>query len=125
MAEQVKKIKKALNNRKTDLKKLLEGGVKEREIEHIAAELGLDKKIFSFLIQSSARPSIEAGMEGLLGELDSETWQKGHCPVCGSLPSLSLLKGEGEVISFAPIAVTNGESVGCPVLPAATRIRDF
>jgi hypothetical protein len=27
------------------------------------------------------------------GELDPETWRKGHCPACGSLPTLSLLKG--------------------------------
>ena len=95
MAEQVEKINKALNDKKIDLKKLLKGGVKEQEIEQVAAELGLDKTVFSFLIQSSTRPSIEAGMEQLRGELDSETWRKSHCPVCGSLPSLSLLKGEG------------------------------
>ena len=33
-------------------------------------------------------------MEQLRGELDPETRRKSHCPVCGSLPSLSLLKGE-------------------------------
>jgi FdhE protein len=95
MAEQVDKISKALTDRKIDLEKLFEGGAKEQEVEHFAAELGLDVKVFSFLIQNSTKPSIEAGMEQLRGELDSETWLKGHCPVCGSLPSLSLLKGEG------------------------------
>jgi hypothetical protein len=48
---------------KIDLKKLFKGGVKEQEVEQVAAELGLDKKVFSFFIQNSARPSIEAGME--------------------------------------------------------------
>jgi len=95
MAEQVEKISKTLNNKTIDLEKLFKGGAKEQEVEHIAAELGLDTRIFSFLIQSSIRPSIEVGMEQLRGELDSETWLKNHCPVCGSLPSLSLLKGEG------------------------------
>ena len=95
MAEQVEKINKALNNKKIDLKKLLKRGVKQQKIEQVAAELGLDEKVFSFLIQSSARPSIEIGMERLRSELDPETWLKSHCPVCGSLPSLSLLKGEG------------------------------
>jgi FdhE protein len=95
MAEQVGKINKILNDNKMDLEKLLKGGVKEREIEDMTDELGLDTKVFSFLIQSSTRPSIEARMEQLRSELDSETWLKGHCPVCGSLPSLSLLKGEG------------------------------
>ena len=95
MAEQVGKIKEILANKRIDLKKLLKEGVKEQRIQQIADEFGLDIKVFSFLIQSSVRPSIETGMEQLRSELDPETWLKSHCPVCGSLPSLSLLKGEG------------------------------
>ena len=127
MAEQVGKDRtKHSRTSKMDLKKLLTGGGKEQAIEHVAADLGLDKQVLSFLIQNSIRPSIEAGMEQLRSELDPETWRKTHCPVCGSLPSLNLLKGEGgSVIPFAPIAVMNGESIGCPVLSAATRSRDL
>jgi len=95
MAEQVGKIKEVLDNKKIDLKNLLKEGGKEQRIEQVANEFGLDKKVFSFLIQSSIKPSIEAGMEQLRSELDPETWLKGYCPVCGSLPSLSLLRGEG------------------------------
>jgi FdhE protein len=94
MAEQVKKIKEATDHKKIDLKKLLEKEVKEQRIEQTADELGLDKKVLLFLVQSSIKPSIEAGMEQLRGELDPETWRKGCCPICGSLPSLSLLKEE-------------------------------
>ena len=94
MAEQVEKIEEALNNKKIDLKNLLKEGGKEQRVEQVANELGLDKKVFSFLIESSIKPSIEAGREQLRSELDPETWLKGYCPVCGSLPSLSLLKEE-------------------------------
>jgi FdhE protein len=94
MAGQVGIIKEVIDNKRIDLKKLLKEGVSEQKIEKIADESGLDKKIFSFLIQNSAKPSIEAGMEQLRGELDLETWLKGYCPMCGSLPSLSLLKEE-------------------------------
>jgi FdhE protein len=94
MAEQVRKIREALDDKKIDLKKLLKKGVTEQGIDQMADELGLDKKVFSFLIQCSIKPSIEAGMEQLRSELDLETWPKGYCPVCGSLPSLSLLKEE-------------------------------
>ena len=94
MALQAEKIGEAITNTKIDLKKLFKGGVKEQKIEQVAAESGFDKNIFSFFIHSSIRPSIEAGMEQLRGELDPETRRKSHCPVCGSLPSLSLLKGE-------------------------------
>ena len=94
MAGQVEKIRDLLGNKKMDLKKLFEGGVNEEKIGQVAAESGLERTIFSFLVQSSIRPSIEAGVEQLRGGLDPETWRKGHCPVCGSPPSLSLLKGE-------------------------------
>jgi FdhE protein len=94
MAEQGKKIQKTIEKKKIDLKKLLKEGLKEGRIEQIADEFGLDKKVFLFLVQNSIRPSIEAGMEQLRSELDPETWLKGYCPICGSLPSLSLLKEE-------------------------------
>jgi FdhE protein len=94
MAEQVGKIKEALDNKKIDLKNLLKKEVNEQKIEKVADEFGLDKKVFLFLIQGSSRPSIEAGMEQLRNELDPETWLKGYCPMCGSLPFLSLLKEE-------------------------------
>ena len=94
MAEQEKKIQTMIKKKKIDLKKLLREGLKEGRIEQIADEFGLDKKVFLFLVQNSIRPSIEAGMEQLRNEVDSETWLKGYCPICGSLPSLSLLKEE-------------------------------
>jgi FdhE protein len=94
MAEQTGKIREALDNKKLDLEDLLRKGVREQRIHQVADEFGLDKKVFSFLIQSSAKPSIEAGMKQLRSEVDSETWLKGYCPICGSPPSLSLLKEE-------------------------------
>jgi len=94
MAEEVRKIEEVLINRKIDLKKLLKDGFKNQKVEQISDEFGFDKKVFLFLVQSSIRPSIEAGMERLRSELDPETWLKGYCPVCGSLPHLSLLKEE-------------------------------
>jgi FdhE protein len=94
MAEQAKKIKEATDDKKMDLKQLLRGGWKDQRMEDTVKELGLDKNVFLFLIQSSIRPSIEAGVEQLRSELDPETWLKGYCPLCGSLPSLSLLREE-------------------------------
>lgn len=94
MAGQVEKIREVLGGKKTDLKRIFDRGVKEETIGQVAAETGLDKTILSFFLHNSIRPSIEAGVEQLRGELDPETWRKGHCPACGSLPSLSLLKGE-------------------------------
>jgi FdhE protein len=94
MAEQVERINEAIAHQRIDLKKLLMGGVKGQKIERVADEFGLDAKVFLFLIQGCTRPSIESGMEQLRSQLDPEIWLKGYCPMCGSLPSLSLLKGE-------------------------------
>jgi len=92
MADQIMKIKEAIRDERIDLKKLLTAGSKEQWMGERAEELGLDKNVFLFLIQTSIRPSIEAGVERLRRELDPETWLKGYCPLCGSLPTLSLLK---------------------------------
>ncbi len=94
MASQGRKIKEVLDNKKIDLRKLLKKGLTEQQVEQVADEFGLDKKVFLFLIQSSVKPSIEAVVEQLRPELDPGAWIKGYCPVCGSLPSLSLLKEE-------------------------------
>jgi FdhE protein len=95
MTEQIGRMETALEAGKLDLKILLTEGGKEHASEHVAADLGLDKQVLSFLIRNSIRPSIEAGMEQLCGELEPETGRTTHCPVCGCLPDLNLLRGEG------------------------------
>ena len=66
----------------------------------------LDGQILSFLIWNSVRPSIEAGIKQLQGHVEPEKWRKSHCPICGCLPSLSMLEGEEEKgIPFVPGAV--------------------
>lgn len=95
MARQIAKIEGALCHKGLDLIKLFKEQLKEKKIEKLADDLGVDKKIFLFLLQMSTKPSIEATVEKLTSELDPETWVKGCCPICGSLPSLSPLKEEG------------------------------
>jgi len=94
MAEQVKKIEENIRNKRMDLKGLLKEFFNEQKVEQTTHELGLDKKVLLFLIDNSVKPSIEAGVERFLNEIDTETWMKGYCPICGSLPFLSLLKEE-------------------------------
>jgi FdhE protein len=94
MTEEARKIEEAIVKKRIDLKKFLKKGLKQQRIEQVAEESGLDKKVFSFFIQSSGKPSVEAGREQLRSKIDPETWLKGYCPVCGSLPSLSLLREE-------------------------------
>jgi FdhE protein len=92
MAQQVGKIEEAINKKRINLKELLRGTIKENKLETVVSDLGLDKKVLLFLSHESIKPSIEATVEKLHKEIDAETWLKGICPVCGSLPYLSLLK---------------------------------
>jgi len=94
MAEGVQKIAEALVMKKLDTKKLFREGFNEKRIEETADRLNLDKKVFLFLILNSIRPSVDANVERLRPEVDQEAWLKGYCPICGSLPCLSLLKEE-------------------------------
>lgn len=89
MAKEVEKIEDLLRQEKMDLKKAF---TDEGKTDRLAQEFGLDAIVFGFLIRESLRPSIDAGAEKLLSEIDSRSWMKGICPVCGSLPFLSLLK---------------------------------
>jgi len=94
LAEQAKKVRKALEMKKLDLTDLLKKGFKEKKITEKAEELGIDSRIFLFLLQNATKPSIEAGMKQIQKDIESEHWSKGICPVCGSLPHLSLLREE-------------------------------
>lgn len=50
-----------------------------------------------FLARSCIRPSIECTARELTSKFPLPgSWLKGYCPVCGSLPSLLYLAGEGE-----------------------------
>lgn len=50
-----------------------------------------------FLARNCLRPSIERTAEDLLTAYPlPESWLKGYCPICGSLPALLFLEGEGE-----------------------------
>lgn len=94
MAEQANKIEELLNNNELNLKNLLGNGYNEKEIEKTIDRLELNKKIFFFFIKESIGPSIKAGLDRITVSLDSKTWGENYCPVCGSSPCLSLLKGE-------------------------------
>ena len=74
----------------------------------IAAHLGSDEAYFTrwaektpeaprlvnFLVQAALSPSLIAQGKTLNPELDpARPWPHGHCPVCGSLPFISSLRG--------------------------------
>lgn len=57
---------------------------------------GVDLSTLLFLARSCLRPSLEWIAEDLLTRFPlPDTWLRGYCPICGSLPALLLLQGEG------------------------------
>jgi FdhE protein len=57
---------------------------------------GIDTASLLFLARSCLRPSVEGAAERLLLQHPpSQGWQKGYCLICGSLPALLTLEGEG------------------------------
>ena len=58
---------------------------------------GVEAPALLFLARSALRPSVEWTAEDLLKRFPlPKSWFKGYCPICGSLPSLLFLDGEGE-----------------------------
>ncbi len=58
---------------------------------------GINISSLLFLARSCLRPSLEWTAEDLLKRFPlPATWLKGYCPICGSLPALLFLQGEGE-----------------------------
>lgn len=94
MAEQTRKIEETIKRRKLNLKKLLRDGLNDQKAARAAKRFEWDQNVFSFLIQNSVKPSVEAEMKHVSKDLAPETWLKGNCPVCGSLPHLALLGEE-------------------------------
>jgi FdhE protein len=94
LSAQVDRIEAALVAGTLDLNKLLAGGGRDSAIEQAAVDQGLDARILSFLVRSSTRPSIDAVRQQLCGDILVDGWDRSDCPVCGSAPMLSLLKGQ-------------------------------
>ncbi len=58
---------------------------------------GIDMSSLLFLARSCLRPSLDWVAEEIARRFPiPDTWLKGYCPICGSLPALLFLQGEGE-----------------------------
>jgi FdhE protein len=94
MSEQTRKIGRILKERRIELGPFLRDGLDDKKIRKIAEDFTVDQKVLAFLMKNSTKPSIEANRTTVQDQIEAETWLKGYCPVCGSLPFLSLLKQE-------------------------------
>ena len=96
MKENIQAIEEAKAINALNLKDLLKRFYDDSFIEKVAGEFNIDAVILKFLIFESVQPSLAANIENIGNRIDLKNWLKGYCPVCGSLPQISLLKDEGQ-----------------------------
>ena len=95
----LKNLKTALKKNKPDLKNCMENMLHSRDeiLSQTAFDLKTDTVTLKFVLGQLLKPLIEKQSESLRSVIQNLNWKKGYCPVCGSFPVLSYLKGaEGQ-----------------------------
>jgi FdhE protein len=92
----LRKLKAALKKNQLDLKDCMKSMLNGRDeiIRQAAFQLDTDLLTMKFILGQILKPLMEKQAESLRSVIQNITWKKGYCPVCGSLPALSYLKGE-------------------------------
>jgi len=97
-SQDAKRINQALRSKDIDLVELFEhfSAEKGEYLSALSKKLEVKEDLLSFLVRNSVKPILEAYADELKGNVDRETWWRGYCPICGSLPFLAELREEGE-----------------------------
>ncbi len=92
------RINQALRNKDINLVELFKHvGIDNGEyISAISKKLKVKEDLLSFLAGNSMKPIFEAYASELRCYVDQETWWRGYCPICGSMPFIAEFREEGE-----------------------------
>lgn len=60
----------------------------------IAAGLDIEPDVLFFALYQIAKPVVEKRAEAFAPLVKQGDWDKGYCPICGSFPEMSLLRGK-------------------------------
>jgi len=92
----LRKLKMALKKNQLDLKQCMESILQGEDdvMRQTALQLDTDLLTVKFILGQILKPLMEKQAESLTSVIQNSAWKKGYCPVCGSLPVLSYLKGE-------------------------------
>jgi len=95
MKEAARIISESIGSESLNPKDLFDLALGKDTSEKIPAGVSADMALlFGY---NSIRPSLRLCSEHLSASLNAEEpWRTGYCPICGSSPGLSMLKGEGE-----------------------------
>ncbi|MCF8033159.1 MAG: formate dehydrogenase accessory protein FdhE [Desulfarculaceae bacterium] len=61
----------------------------------LAEGAGVSPEVLGFMLLALAKPLLEQRAVGLAPLLQGREWSQGCCPICGALPELAFLQGEG------------------------------
>lgn len=67
----------------------------EKALRASAVLAGVDPAALQFCLLQMAKPLLEKRAESLARALGDQAWPHGTCPICGSLPEMAFLHGEG------------------------------
>ena len=99
LTDKVKHITLLADDKKTDIENYFKAFINGDEslFDNAEKEYGIDKTILGFLVYNSAKPSLVVFSNMMMEYLDNETaWDRGYCPVCGSIPELSVFEENGK-----------------------------
>lgn len=65
-------------------------------VSALSNKLEVKEDVLSFLARNSIKPIFEAYASELKGYVNQEAWWRNCCPICGSLPFISVIGGDGE-----------------------------
>lgn len=103
MAVSARELSHAAETGKIDTELLFSGILNEDDsfFEKIATEFEIRKNVLAFIAYGSINPCLCLCADQVSTYLDkNDRWEKGYCPVCGSQPCLSMVRGEGERFLF-------------------------
>jgi FdhE protein len=63
-------------------------------VEVAAVPLGVDPDALVTMLDWAARPALRAAVSAVAPLLADVRWSRGHCPACGALPTLSVVRGK-------------------------------
>lgn len=99
LSEAVKKIAALSCGNKINISALFSSFLKEDEssYDELENKHQVDKQILGFVIYNALKPSISVFSEKISVYLkDITEWDKGYCPVCGSMPEMSMFEENGK-----------------------------
>ena len=90
-------ISLALVNGQMDPETLVRSMLKgqDEEITGVASDLEIRPETLRFTLGQVLKPLVEKRSESLEPLVRNLRWRKGYCPICGSMPELGFLKGDG------------------------------